>query len=135
MKTKCAFMSLSVLMALMFYATAQDGKLFRYLDVKNDSKNLQSLLGSDGYFIWLGYVATPLDLWHAVRRAGAKAVWVTSPLPAEVDFRQFGDIVINEHWLVGDGAVDVPGYDVRILPPSGIAQLFIYELFLRSAGS
>jgi hypothetical protein len=43
--------------------------------------------------------------------------------------------VINEHWLVGDAAVDVPGYDVRILPPSGICQLFIYELLLRAATS
>ena len=126
---------LMVLGHLMFYASSRDGKLFRYLDVNKDNKNLQGLLGTDGYFIWLGYVATPLDLWNAARRAGAKAVWVTSPLPAEVDFRQFGDIVINEHWLVGDAAVDVPGYDVRILPPSGIAQLFIYELLLRAAGS
>ena len=120
---------------LMFYASAKDGKLFRYLDVNTEHKNLLTLLGTDGYFIWLGYVATPLDLWHDVRSAKAKAVWVVSPLPAEVDFRQFGDVVINEHWLVGDGAVDVPGYDVRILPPSGVAQLFIYELMLRAAGS
>ena len=126
--------ALMVLGHLMFYSSSRDGKLFRYLDVNNDHKNLQSLLGKDGYFIWLGYVATPLDLWNAVRRAGATAVWIVSPLPAEVDFRQFGDVVINEHWLVGDGAVDVPGYDVRILPPSGIAQLFIYELLLRAAG-
>ena len=69
------------------------------------------------------------------RSAKAKAVWVVAPLPDEVDFRQFGDVVINEHWLVGDGAVDVPGYDVKILPPSGVAQLFIYELMLRAAGS
>ena len=127
--------SIMVLGHLMFYATAQDGKLFRYLDVAKESQNLESRLGKDGYFIWLGYVATPLDLWHAVRRAGAKGVWITSPLPAEVDFRQFGDDVIHEHWLVGDGAVDIPGYDVRILPPSGVAQLFIYELMLRAAGS
>jgi uncharacterized phosphosugar-binding protein len=127
--------SLMALGHLMFYASAKDGKLFRYLDVNTEHKNLQPLLGSDGYFIWLGYVATPLDLWHAVRSAKAKAVWVVAPLPAEVDFRQFGDVVINEHWLVGDGAVDVAGYDVRILPPSGVAQLFIYELMLRAAGS
>jgi uncharacterized phosphosugar-binding protein len=127
--------SLMALGHVMFYASAKDGKLFRYLDWNTEYKNLQTLLGSDGYFIWLGYVATPLDLWHAVRSAKAKAVWVVAPLPDEVDFRQFGDVVINEHWLVGDGAVDVPGYDVKILPPSGVAQLFIYELMLRAAGS
>jgi len=126
---------LMVLGHLMFYATSQNNKLFHYLDVNNGTKNLQDELGQAGYFIWLVYVATPLDLWYAVRRARAKGVWIDTPLPAEVDFRQFGDVVIDEHWLVGDGAVVVPGYDVRILPPSGIAQLFIYELLLRAAGS
>jgi len=91
-------------------------------------------LGSDGYFVWVGYVAVPLDLWRAVRRAGAKAVWIVSPLPAEVDFEQFGDNIINQRWPIGDGAVDIPGYDVRILPPSGVAQLFIYELLVHAGG-
>jgi uncharacterized phosphosugar-binding protein len=132
--------ALMVLGHLMPYAVSRDGKLFHYLDLKNDTKNLQDLnlqdsLGSDGYFVWIGYVATPLDLWNAVRRAGAHAVWIVAPLPAEVDFRQFGDVVINERWPIGDGAVNVPGYDVRILPPSGLAQLFIYELLVRAGGA
>lgn len=119
---------------LMPYAVSRDSKLFHYLDFWNDRKNLENLLGQDGYFVWIGYVAVPLDLWHSARRAGASAVWIVSPLPAEVDFRQFGDIVINQGWRIGDSAVEVPGYDVRILPPSGVAQLFIYELLVRAAG-
>jgi hypothetical protein len=127
--------TLMVLGHLMPHAVSAESKSFHYLDFKNESKNLQNLLGQDGYFVWIGYVAVPLDLWLAVRRAGATAAWIVSPLPAEVDFRQFGDVVINQRWPIGDGAVDVPGYDVRILPPSGIAQLFIYELLVRAAGS
>jgi len=132
--------SLMVLGHLMPYAVSREGKLFHYLDLKNDTKNLkdfnlQDSLGSDGYFIWVGYVATPLDLWQAVRRAAAHAVWIVTPLPAEVDFAQFGDVVINERWPIGDGAVVVPGYDIRILPPSGLAQLFIYELLVRASGA
>lgn len=125
---------LMVLGHLMFYATARDNKMFHYLDVRSEGKNLRSSLSPDAYFIWLGYVATPLDFWYAVRSARARGVWIVSPLPAEVDFSQFDDVVINQHWLVGDAAVEVPGYDIRILPPSGIAQLFIYELLLRASG-
>jgi len=44
-------------------------------------------------------------------------------------------VVIDQHWRIGDCAVEVPGYDIRILPPSGIAQLFMYEMLLRAAGA
>jgi len=39
-----------------------------------------------------------------------------------------GDTFPDEHWEAGDAAVTVWGYDVPILPPSGIAQLFLYRL-------
>ncbi len=58
---------------------------------------------------------------------------MVAPLSDEVDFKQFGDIVIDQHCSIGDCAVAVPGYDIRILPPSGITQLFINELIMRAA--
>lgn len=30
------------------------------------------------------------------------------------------EIFINQHWALGDAVVDVPGYDVKILPTSGV---------------
>lgn len=118
---------------MLSYIVANKPELYRYVDIITQRKNLESELGRDGYFVFLGYVAVPLDLWRAVRRAGARAVWIVAPLPNEVDFKQFGDVVIDQHWSIGDCAVAAPGYDIRILPPSGIAQLFIYELIMHAA--
>ena len=118
---------------MMLSVVSRDGKLFRYFDLTANRSDVDNLVGSDGYFILLGYVAVPLDVWRGVRRAGARGVWIVSALPTEVDFTQFGDLVIDQHWQVGDCAVEVPGYDIRLFPPSGIAQLLIYELLLRSA--
>jgi len=36
------------------------------------------------------------------------------------------DAVIHPHWSYGDALATVPGYDVPILPASGIVQAAIY---------
>ncbi len=120
---------------MLNYIFAGKTEPFRYVDIRTGRKTLESTLGQNGYLVFLGYVSVPLDLWRSARRAGAKAVWIVSPLPNDVDFKQFGDVVINQHWRIGDCAVTVPGYDVRILPPSGVAQVFILEIMkLAAAG-
>ena len=64
-----------------------------------------------------------LDL---VEKAGAKAAWIIAPTgPLDAVTRR-GDIVIDQHWRLGDAIVTVPGYDVRILPPSAVTQLACY---------
>ena len=55
------------------------------------------------------------------REAGATLIWsmtdykpdLIAALPAE-------EIVINQHWAFGDAVVPLPGYDVKILPTSGV---------------
>ncbi len=120
---------------VMPYASDHNSRLFRYLDTERHEDQLQSQLQQGGYLVFIGYVGVYSDLWREVRRAGATAAWIVSPLPSEVDFAQWSDLVIDQHWSIGDCAVQAPGYDVRILPPSGIAQLFIYETMLRAAGT
>ena len=69
-----------------------------------------------------------------MRQAKARAAWIVVPLAGQkLNFEQYGDVFIDQHWELGDAAVAMPGYDVRILPPSGVAQLFIYELMMRAA--
>jgi hypothetical protein len=120
---------------MMSHEFTGDGKWFQAY--KGDSNRLDAALGADGYLIWLGYYnGIPSELWDAVRRAKAKAVWICVPKPGEkLDFEQHNDILIDQHWAEGDAAVSMPGYDVKILPPSGIAQLVIYEAMLRAAGA
>jgi hypothetical protein len=64
--------------------------------------------------------------------AGTNAAWMVAPMARQTDFSAYGDLVVNQHWAFGDGAAAAPGYDVPILPPSGVAQLFIYELLGRA---
>lgn len=120
---------------MMPYSVNQHSHLFRYLNFEKQRNQVESHLSRGGYFVFIGYVGVYGDLWRQVRRAGATAIWIVSPLPTEVDFAQWGDMVINQHWKIGDCAVQARGYDVRILPPSGIAQLFIYQIMLRAAGT
>lgn len=112
-----------------------DGKWFQ--TYKKGAKELEKALGTDGYFIWLGYYrGVPDDLWQAVRRAKGRAAWILVPQPGQsLDFAQHGDLVINQQWAAGDAAVVFPGYDVAILPPSGIGQLFVYEAVMLAAGA
>ncbi len=112
-----------------------DGKWIE--QYKGDAQHLAAALGSDGYLIYLGYYdGVPAELWEAVRRAKARAAWIVVPLAGQkLNFEQYGDVFINQQWEFGDAAVAMPGYDVRILPPSGVAQLFIYELMMRAAES
>lgn len=118
---------------MMPFAVDHHSKLFRYLDFRTYRTDVRSHLRQAGSLVFIGYVGVYLDLWREVRQAGATAVWIVSPLPTEVHFSQWGDVVIDQHWRIGDCAVEVPGYDIRILPPSGIAQLFIYDALLRAA--
>jgi hypothetical protein len=104
-----------------------------YLDEIRSGRRQQLAPGS--LLVFIGYVAVPLDLWHAVRNSGATAAWIVSPLPGEVGFRQFGDTVIAQPWDLGDAYVSVPGYDIRILPPSGVIQLLIFDLLIANAES
>ncbi len=108
--------------------------LFHYMNFPAERNDLQANLPKNGYFVFIGYVGIYLDLWRQVREDGAKALWIASPLPTAVDFNQWHDVVLDQHWQIGDSAVTAPGYDVRILPPSGVAQLFIYEMLMHAAG-
>ncbi len=110
----------------------------KYLkECKGDAAKLPDALGSDGYLVYLGYYdGVPPATWDAVRQAKAKAAWIIVPLAGQnLDFAQYGDVMIDQHYEPGDAAVAMPGYDVKILPPSGLSQLFVYELLMRAAGA
>jgi len=126
-----AFMALSHLLPPIL---DRQSKLFHYFDWGVDRKILELFLSRDGLLVCLWHNGVPPDVWRAVRRAEARAAWIVCPLPDQVNYEQYGDMFVDQHWRLGDCAVEVPGYDVRILPPSGLAQLFIYELLKLAAG-
>ena len=75
-------------------------------------------------FFFLGYYRRPTQAYQVARRAGTQIVEVItgdgSDGPPQPDY------VIRPKWTFGDAVTRVPGYDVEILPSSGIVQAAIY---------
>jgi uncharacterized phosphosugar-binding protein len=66
------------------------------------------------------------DFADVARKAGAKLTWAFSGFNRdEVNAVAPDESLIDMHWERGDAAVTMPGYDVRILPTSGVLQVTI----------
>ncbi len=85
---------------------------------------LEAKLQSGDLLFFLGYYNRPATAYQVARRAGARIAEIitgtataTGPSP---------DYVIHPQWPFGDSLVQVPGYDIAILPSSGIVQAAIY---------
>lgn len=73
------------------------------------------------------------DATTRMRSAGATLAWSMTDYNNKMDANiapsalPKGEIVIGQHWELGDAVVTVPGYDVKILPPSGVlAEAILY---------
>jgi len=80
--------------------------------------------------LFIGYddpSAAPAD---AVKKAGAELVWSLTDYKMKSNAIPAGQIFINQRWELGDAVVTVPGYDIRILPPSGILAETILGMIL-----
>ena len=75
-------------------------------------------------FFFLGYYRRPTQAYQAAHRAGARIVEVITGDGA--DGSPEPDYVIRPRWPFGDAVTRIPGYDVEILPSSGIVQTAIY---------
>ncbi len=115
---------------LLPFIGLENNPLFHYV---SDPAELDAALAQSRFLVHVGYSGVDLELWRRVRLAGAEAVWITGQLPNQADFSGQGDIFIDEHWQLGDASIPVAGYDVRLLPVSGLAQLFTYELLMRAS--
>jgi hypothetical protein len=61
------------------------------------------------------------------RQAGAKIVWTFSACkPEELKAKPDDEILIDQHWAAGDAVAGVDGYDVKILPTSGVLSESVY---------
>ena len=85
---------------------------------------LEEKLRPGDLLFFLGYYRRPVDAYAAARRAGARIVEVITG--DGTDDPPQPDYVIRPKWPFGDAVTPVPGYDVEILPGSGIVQAAIY---------
>lgn len=105
---------------------AGDPSLLGKLPDSLKPEELKEKLKPGDVLFYLGYTWMPTDLLKAAKEAGATTIcaiaggggWTVDP--------QWVDLYLDPQWRLGDAAVELPGYDVNILPPSGVLQTVIY---------
>ena len=75
--------------------------------------------------LYLGYQAFPWPLVKSVAEDGSHCIVACSHLPTP-EFTATGNVYLNPHWDLQDGGIELNGYDVRLLPLSGIMDSAIY---------
>jgi hypothetical protein len=89
-------------------------------------EKLAGLVKPGDVILYEGYYE-PFGPWvETAHELGAKIVTVVSGTPDKPASAMGADVCIDGCWPYGDALVDVPGYDVRILPPSGVIQSLAY---------
>lgn len=100
-------------------------------------KYLEGVLGKDDVFLHVGYSYTPVEELGFAREVGAKTVAVFTPGPTKLDEgtpvapdTTMIDVYIDPYWKFGDSVVEVPGYDVKIVPVSGVVMITSYWMVI-----
>lgn len=60
------------------------------------------------------------ELVTSWRAAGARLAWSLATYDIGAGDVGVGELLIDQHWRRGDAVVEVPGYDIKILPTSGV---------------
>lgn len=80
--------------------------------------------GEQDAILALGYAMRPGDSYwgdpEVFTKAGRGVVWVITTYDTPADAIPARDILVDQRWPAGDAVVDVPGYPVRVFPPSGV---------------
>jgi len=94
-------------------------------------------LAKNDVWFHIGYSMTPERELNYASEVGAKTVCVFTPgpidigegMPVEPDYGKV-DIYIDPYWKHGDAVVEVPDYDTKVLPPSGVVQSTCYWMII-----
>jgi uncharacterized phosphosugar-binding protein len=89
-------------------------------------EQLKSVLKPGDLFFFLGYYRRQAPAYQVARQAGAQIVEVISGTGMPETAQPSPDYVIHPKWPYGDAVVEIPGYDVKMFPSSGIIQSAIY---------
>lgn len=112
----------------MFPPHGQDPRTTHVCDfVRVPAWENKDLLGANppGFVFYLGYQFAPQKLLDQARAKGIKLVY-TDVQPGQPAEPSDNILYIAPAWPLTDGCVTVPGYDVPILPASGVVQAAIY---------
>jgi hypothetical protein len=90
-----------------------------------EDKDLLDASHAPQFVLYLGYQFAPKKLIAQAKGLGVRLVY-SDVQPAEPPEPTGNILYIDPAWPLADGCVAVPGYDVPILPASGVAQAAIY---------
>jgi hypothetical protein len=91
------------------------------------------LLGNVGFVLHISYQQPPQALIDRARHREFQLVYCSVRRGQNDDASSV--LYIDPHWPMPDGCVNVPGYDIPILPASGVIQACIYWSIVQEAGS
>jgi hypothetical protein len=113
----------------MFPRHAQDPRSLAFSEFAAasawENKDLGRETHPPRFFLYMGYQFAPEKLVEQAKALDLKLAYsdVRAAQPPEPSSNI---LYINPGWPLGDGCVTVPGYDVQILPASGVVQAAIY---------
>ncbi len=85
------------------------------------------------FVLFCGYQEANEGLVEQAVQDGFKLVYMTVTSTASAE-PAANVIYLNPYWPMSDGCVEVPGYDVAILPASGAVNAAIYWALLAERG-
>jgi hypothetical protein len=83
-------------------------------------------LREGGFYLLVGYQESEDAMSGAANELGARTVFITSRGPGEAQAKSPRHLHIDPHWPLSDGCIELPGYDVKACPLSGILGLACY---------
>jgi len=111
--------------------------LFTIIENEYGADPLRGVLEKGDTWFHIGYSMYPERELKYAREVGASTVAVFTPgptdigegLPVPIDYSLI-DVYINPYWQHGDAVVEVPDYDTKILPPSGVVMSTCYWMLI-----
>ena len=98
-----------------------------------DDKQLLDPGHPPALILYVGYQFAPQKLLEQAKASGVKLVY-WDVQPAQPPEPASNILYIDPAWPLADGCVVVPGYDIPILPASGVIQAAIYWTILSERG-
>lgn len=90
---------------------------------------------SEDTFAYMGYFSYPEPFVKATRQAGMSSVWLQGGCEYRYFINRPQEILIDCGWKHGDACIDLPGYDILIIPPSGVVQTAALWMLVGEAAS
>ncbi len=97
-----------------------------------EDSDLSATTGSAQFIFVLGYQRAPQKLVDRTKASDVKLVYSTVQ-PAQPAEPEENIQYLNPYWPLTDACVTVPGYDIPILPASGVAQAALYWTLVSEA--